>query len=561
MSKKISVLAVKFIVGFIILGALICSISSSIGYYQYKTSMEQQYSTTAYNVAKQASSYLDKEQLSVCLDFIKRSINGEDVKDELKKISHTEEYKNVLKLYMDLRNSMEANDIFLVYVDKDVINSFDGNMERWNPLYYIFDSFSDEEKSYKLGESGPFNPKFVDTINLVIETGKRPNKNEYITSKSQFGYNTYAIEPVSVDGEVLVLGVEIPMKIIQSALRQYLIFAVCVSIFVLLIVISIYMAYLFKNVIKPINTIAVETGKFVDNGVKESTVITKIKTKDEIENLANNIIKMQGDINSYIENLTTITAEKERLGAELNVAKHIQASVLPCIFPAFPDRPEIEVFASMTPAKEVGGDFYDYFLVDENHLAMVIADVSGKGVPAALFMMISKTLIKSVAQTGISPKQILEKVNNQLCENNDAEMFVTVWIGIMDLTTGHMVCTNAGHEYPAIYRKNEGFELYHDKHGFVLAGMENVRYREYELQLNPGDIIYVYSDGVAEATDLNNCLYGTDRMIDALNACPNKTPKDIAVYVKQDVDAFAGEADQFDDITMLCVEFVGKNKI
>lgn len=168
------------------------------------------------------------------------------------------------------------------------------------------------------------------------------------------------------------------------------------------------------------------------------------------------------------------------------MATQIQSSMLPCIFPAFPERGEFDVYASMTPAKEVGGDFYDFFLVDEDHLALVIADVSGKGVPAALFMVIAKTLLKNRAQMGASPKEILETVNNQLCENNDAEMFVTVWLGIYEISTGRVTAANAGHEYPAIRRKGGAFELFRDKHGFVLAGMENMRYREYEFTLADG---------------------------------------------------------------------------
>ncbi len=244
--------------------------------------------------------------------------------------------------------------------------------------------------------------------------------------------------------------------------------------------------------------------------------------------------------------------------AELGVATHIQQSMLPSIFPAFPDHPEFDVYATMDPAKEVGGDFYDFFLVDNDHLALVVADVSGKGVPAALFMMISKNLIKNAAEAGLSPKDILGKVNNQLCENNEAEMFVTVWLGIIEISTGKMICANAGHEYPAICRKDGAFELFKDKHGMVLAGMENAKYREYELQINPGDRLFVYTDGVAEATDANIVLYGTDRMLNALNKkeCPNCQA--VLEALAEDIDLFVGKAPQFDDITMLCFEMRDK---
>lgn len=263
---------------------------------------------------------------------------------------------------------------------------------------------------------------------------------------------------------------------------------------------------------------------------------------------------MLKELSEYIANLSKMTAEKERIGAELDVARHIQASMLPCIFPPFPERHEFDIYATMTPAKEVGGDFYDFFFVDSNHLALVMADVSGKGVPAALFMMISKTLIKSIAQNGLSPAKVLEKVNNQLCENNEAEMFVTVWLGILEISTGKMKCVNAGHEFPAIMRKGGNWELYKDKHGFVVAGMENAKYKEYELEFHPGDKLFVYTDGVAEATNVNNELYGTERMITALNKAKDKQVKELLESVHGDVDAFAGDAEQFDDITMLTLK-------
>lgn len=240
--------------------------------------------------------------------------------------------------------------------------------------------------------------------------------------------------------------------------------------------------------------------------------------------------------------------------AELNVATNIQASMLPCIFPAFPERDEFNIYASMTPAKEVGGDFYDFFLVDEEHLAMVMADVSGKGVPAALFMVIAKTLIKNAAQIGLSPKEVLEKVNNQLCENNEAEMFVTVWLGILNIQTGDMVCANAGHEYPAIRRQGGKFELFKDRHGFVLAGMECSKYREYEMHLDKGDTLFVYTDGVPEATNASNELFANDRMIEALNKKDDSTSEEILMHVKESVDEFVGHAPQFDDLTMLAIQ-------
>ena len=251
--------------------------------------------------------------------------------------------------------------------------------------------------------------------------------------------------------------------------------------------------------------------------------------------------------------------EATRLGAELSLATDIQASMLPHIFPAFPMRSEFDIFASMDPAKEVGGDFYDYFLIDDDHLCMVIADVSGKGVPAALFMMASKIILQSVGMLGYSPAEILRRTNNTICSNNEAEMFVTVWLGILELSTGKLTAANAGHEFPAVKQPGEPFALYKDRHGFVIGGMEGVRYKEYELQLKPGSKLFVYTDGVAEATSAEKELYGTERMIDALNTDPDAAPQEILKNVRASVDGFVKDAEQFDDLTMLCVEYKGPN--
>ena len=241
---------------------------------------------------------------------------------------------------------------------------------------------------------------------------------------------------------------------------------------------------------------------------------------------------------------------------ELNMATEIQASMLPSIFPAFPNREEFDLYASMDPAKEVGGDFYDFFMIDDDHLGIVCADVSGKGVPAALFMMISKTVVQNYAKLGISAGEALTKANEALCAQNRMQMFVTAWIGILELSTGKMDCASAGHEYPAICRGGR-FELFKDRHGLVLGGMEGAVYRDYEVELGKGDKIFVYTDGVPEATNAGLEMFGTDRMIEALNIDAGAEPEEILRIVRREVDGFVGAAEQFDDLTMVCVEYRG----
>ena len=279
-------------------------------------------------------------------------------------------------------------------------------------------------------------------------------------------------------------------------------------------------------------------------------------TGDEVEMLARTLADLSQKTRNYISQITTITAEKERIGAELELATRIQADMLPNLFPAFPEREEFDIYATMTPAKEVGGDFYDFFLIDEDHLGMVIADVSGKGVPAALFMMMSKILVSNFAMMGGSPAKVLEQVNTQICKNNDEEMFVTVWFGILEISTGKVTAANAGHEYPILKKQNGKFEIYKDKHGFVIGGIENIKFKEYEFTIEKGGTLFLYTDGVAEATNANNKLFGPDRMIEALNKDPDAPPKTLLGNMKQAVDEFVGEAPQFDDLTMLCVKLL-----
>ena len=265
---------------------------------------------------------------------------------------------------------------------------------------------------------------------------------------------------------------------------------------------------------------------------------------------------METDMVRYMENLTAATAEKERIAAELTLAGQIQMNSIPNNFPAFPDRTEFDIYASMDPAKDVGGDFYNFFPIDEDHLAIVIGDVSGKGIPAALFMMVTNILISDRTRMGGSPAEILAYVNDDLCKHNKADMFVTVWLGILELSTGKLVAANAGHEYP-ILGQNGAFALLRDKHGFVVGGMDGIRYRNYELTLAPGDRLFLYTDGLPEATDADERMFGTDRVLAALNGAGNASAQEILQAVHTAVNDFVKDAEQFDDLTMLCLDYRG----
>ncbi len=553
--KKRSRLAIKMAFGIALLGVLICAVSSLIGYHQYKATIEKQYNDTAYQCAEVALSYLGRDELQEYARAVNDFHNGQMTQEELDSYREREAYQQTQMRIETLRKAMGANDVFLFVLDRQELMSYTGTREGWEPLYYIFDSYTVPEYSYTLGDSGSFNPDYIQELYDIAVTGKRSES--YFFSDGDYGYNTAAIEPVADEnGEVFALAaVEIPMVTLQVSLRQYLVYAVLVTVALIVLFILAYVMYLYRYVVRPINQIAQGTGAFVENNNHMSELLAQIKTNDEIQYLAESFMKMERDIETYINNLTKITAEKERIGAELDVATNIQKSMLPCIFPAFPEREEIDIYATMDPAKEVGGDFYDFFMVDERHLAIVMADVSGKGVPAALFMVIGKTLIKDHTQTDKDLGEVFSEVNDLLCESNSEGLFITAFEGVLDLVTGEFRYVNAGHEIPFICKEDGVYAPYKIKAGFVLAGMEGMKYKCGSMALSPGDKIFQYTDGVTEATNSAQELYGMERLERVLSDNASLSPAALLPRVKEDIDAFVGEAPQFDDITMLCLEY------
>ena len=280
-------------------------------------------------------------------------------------------------------------------------------------------------------------------------------------------------------------------------------------------------------------------------------------TVSELYELSRSLQSMELEMNSYLHDLDSMINDRARINAELDIATQIQMTMLPCEFPAFPEREEFDLFASMKPAREVGGDFYDFFLVDDDHLALVMADVSGKGIPAALFMTVSRSTIRNRTERGGSPAEIMQSVNDSLCEQNMMDMFVTVWLGILTISTGEIVASSAGHEYPALYGSDGKYVLIKDKHSLACGAMKGIRYRDYTLTLPPGGRLFLYTDGVPESTDVGEKLFGTDRMIEALNNTPAENPQDTIEGLHEAIDRFVGNAEQFDDTTMLSLWYRG----
>lgn len=427
-----------------------------------------------------------------------------------------------------------------------------------------FDSSSDKDYAFIVSANGDIVASpYIDKNAAVFENINSPN-NEFYPIKnnilkdelgvSAFGDAFCAYAPIKTANWVLCVYIPSELvlkgvKNIENTLKRMII------VFVLVLIISLAAVYMLSKRVSKRITAPILTLKNDVDIISEGNLDYKARVigNDEISDLANSFNNMTNSLKNYINDLTSLTAEKERIGAELNVATHIQSSMLPSLFPAFPEDERFDIYATMNPAKEVGGDFYDFFKIDEKHLAMVVADVSGKGVPAALFMVIGKTLIKDHTNLKTYLKDTFYEVNNLLCESNSEDLFITAFEAVINVETGHMKYVNAGHEMPFICKKGK-WTAEKIKPGFVLAGMENMKFTSGELYLDKGDKFFQYTDGVTEATNTNNELYGMERLEKALDANNDKTMRELLPAIKADIDKFVGEAPQFDDITMLGFE-------
>lgn len=512
---------------FLLSAALIAS-----SYLHYKTEMYEKFEQFAMNIAAVAASHLNPDKISTYLE------TGQ--KDE--------EYEHAYQILCQIR---EKGGIEYLYVVKPEIDE----------VWYVMDT-DPSEGAIPLGFHEPY---YKGAFAENAEKMSRGESIPPIVSNEEYGWLMSVYYPMfTTTGESAgYVGVDIGMNEVMEDLQQFTFRMMVLMLVVTGISLSVMIFISAKTIADPIRKLSNAAEQLVEAeqaGTAADTEIFRgltIRSKDEIGELYQSLSQMEQDMNAYIRDVLAITAEKERITSEMSLASRIQSGMLPHIFPPFPDHKEFDIYATMTPAKEVGGDFYDFYLVDDDHLCAVIADVSGKGVPGALFMMVTKIILQSCAMLGSSAAEILTKTNDTICTNNQAEMFVTVWVGILELSTGRLTVANAGHEYPVLKRAGGSFELMKDKHGLVIGAMEGIRYKEYEIRMNPGDRIFVYTDGVTEATDMQNQLFGTGRMLASLNANRDASGEDLLRNLKQDIDTFVGEASQFDDVTMMTLLYNG----
>jgi sigma-B regulation protein RsbU (phosphoserine phosphatase) len=552
-TKKLS-LGKKSVLLVIIMVAVLSVALGSLAIWVFDGAINVEYERNVTNLAHTVAVSVDGNEIEALKNQIVDIYEGLDTKvgsemmgtpefddyiSHFKFLEDTPEYKSELE---KLQRLSKANgvDIYVVYVyPKEKITFYvaDGSEEYANP-------------------PGVYDPLYE--INYGVLDDPEIGYPAYITNTKEYGWLVTAGYPIhNSKGEVVALGLaDISMNDIKNKEKSFGLVLGILTIIIALVLSTIFIRAIRRRVVGPINKLSKAALDYTNSEEGHTFSNLSITTGDEIENLADAMKRMEQDINEYIDSVTSLTAEKERIGAELNVATQIQADMLPRIFPPFPDINEFDLYASMNPAKEVGGDFYDFFMIDKDHLGLVVADVSGKGVPAALFMVIAKTLIKNRAIMGGSPSEILSYANEQLCEGNEAELFVTVWLAIVDIHTGKGIAANAGHEHPALRRADGQFELVVYRHSPAVATMEGLKFKEHEFELHHGDTLMCYTDGVTEATNKNNELFGNDRLIAALNKNPDADVKEVIENVKKDIDEFVGDAPQFDDITMLCVKFM-----
>ncbi len=531
----------------------------------YSQRVVKHYHEFGYKVSKLVSKYFNEDDIKGYSDVVFKYNRSQIDESKVNAVISSEKYKNLFNRVNELRKELEFNDIYICALDLDLLNSYDAkstNLDSFRPLYYIMDTHFDDNVRQNFAKSDSLSPKYIESIIESINTGKSMETN--FLQNGRYGYTITSVNSFwENENMFLMVCCDISVESYQKDIISFAIMTIIVVFVLTLILILVSLFMISRYFLSPVIAISSEVGNFVSNNAEISNKLETFKTGDEIELLAKSILKMQQDLFNYMDDAIAKAIKLKKVRTELNLAKGIQADMLPSIFPAFPNRDEFDLFASMTPAKEVGGDFYDFFFIDDDHLGLVIADVSGKGVPAALFMVIAKTLIKDRANMYLegddySPAEILNHVNVQLCENNKNELFVTVWLGILEISTGKCITANAGHEYPAICRKNERYELIKDKHSPAVATIEGIKFGDQEFQLNPGDSLFVYTDGVTEATNSNGELFGEQRLVESLNKDANASVSDVLRIVKEDVDKFVGSASQFDDLTMLSFRYYGK---
>ena len=457
-----------------------------------------------------------------------------------------------------------------------LITRIDHLVEIYNYDYlYAIITSKPYDQSFLLFIAGKDNPGRGDGPGLLYPLGKvltqTSSQKEAIISaingKPKYSLNEdsryldfyFSLDTIK-NGEVL-LGMSHNLNEIEHDIWGHAISHSILSMIFLIILAILCLLMILLIVLQPLKKIQqnIRNYKLTKDSKAVVMSLSEIHSHNELADLSDDVAELTKEMDDYTVRIRKITSDNERIETELDLASRIQTSMLPNVFPAFPDRKDFDIFASMDPAKEVGGDFYDFFLLDDNHLCLIIADVSGKGVPAALYTMATKIILSQNIRMGKSPAEALSDTNETICHRNPEKMFVTVWLGMLDLSTGILTASNAGHEYPVILNNRNHFELFKDTHGFVIGGMDGLKYKEYDIQMKPGAKLFLYTDGLTEAVNDQKEMFGTDRILEVLNQSKNLSSQQIVENMKAAVNVFIQNTEPFDDLTMMCVCYNGSD--
>ncbi len=556
--KRISIVK-KSLRGLVVLGlVLLLGTSLAAGVQMYRQNLEI-YRKMAFSYVSLAMSSIDGDLVKYVLKNEERFVRFCDYLDNPSK-GYSEIEEDIDEELLNMYREWEEIYVMLTVVGNSKtsgIKYFYVVVPEEDELIYIWDS--DLDNSTGALEHAPYSPNEKENLTRVFE-GLDTYERLVIYHEDGETYGT-AMRPIfdSTGRIVAVAAADTSFNDIRRAFFRLFLHIGAAITMIMLAAVTAYFGFVRRKLIEPILKLQKATVNLIDDLKNETPFHVDVHTGDEIEMLANSFEEMDNRLKIYLKENTAITAEKERIQTELDLATRIQRDMLPGSFPPFPDICEFDIYASMDTAREVGGDFYDFFLIDEDHLGLAIADVSDKGIPAALFMMMSRRMLRDYAMTGRSPRQVIEMMNSQICDSNEEGMFVTVWFGILNLDDGMMRVVNAGHEFPIFGDADGRFELVRDVHGFVVGGLPDIVYKEYELRLHPGEYLFLYTDGLTEACNEENVLFGTDRIIQALNQKGSGSVKEMVEHVQAEAMAFAGKTPQADDMTMLCLQWHGKD--
>lgn len=506
----------------------------SAGFFVFTQSNNNSYMLQAKHAVSTALLFIDADSIKQYKEQAEDNVPKDEIMDA--------KYYLMLQELKIIKDSNNLSFLYIVDVDYD-------------RCLYIMDTSDDNTKI----EVGRTQQTSMEDKNFLDE--KQYEKDGFSRRSAKYGEMCSSAAPIKTEsGEtVAYIFAEHNMEQIQLERFFFMLRAVVVLCAFSSVVVFVSMKMIRIAIINPINGLSFAARGFVTEGDHESNQFPlsslNINTGDEIENLYKSIMIMENDINEYIYNLQKVMAEKERIDAELSVASTIQTAMIPDDF-----KPEsrLSLAAEVKPAKEVGGDFYDYMYLNEDHIAVIVADVSGKGVPAALFMVIAKTLIKNQLMSGLSPSNVFETVNNMLCERNKAEMFVTAWLGVLELSSGRLTYANAGHNPPLLKKQGKNYEYLRCRSGIMLGGITDMKYRQFECVLDIGDSLFLYTDGITEASNLNSELFGEKRLKDALSENNIEQCEQVLKYINTKIDDYVRSAEQYDDMTMLMLKIPGE---